>query len=84
MSEQDQNQLKSNELEVSPDDVSTNEVIGLLRELKDQGVDFEEEDIELILGDLQHDEAIGYLIFAMEEAGLEDPVGYLKEKGILE
>ena len=65
-------------------EVSTEEIINILRELKEQGVDFEEEDIELILGDLEPHEAIGYLIFALEQAEFENPEEFLKEKGILE
>lgn len=72
------------EEEPTSEDVSTNEIIDILRELKAKGVDFEEEDIETTLGDLEPDEAIGYLIFALEQAGFEDPEGYLREKGVLE
>ncbi len=72
------------EEEPTSEEVSTTEIIDILRELKARGVDFEEEDIETTLGDMEPDEAIGYLIFALEQAGFEDPEAYLKEKGILE
>jgi len=76
------NQTGSQEVEAA-EDISTTEVLGLLRVLKEQGVDFEDEDVEHISA-MDAEERVYYLFQALQEAGFEDPEAILKEKGILE
>lgn len=62
---------------------SSEEVINLLKGLKEQGADFEEDDIEH-LREMELDEAIGYAFDVLLAAGIEDPEAILIEKGLLE
>jgi hypothetical protein len=65
------------------EDISATEVLELLRALKEQDVDFEDEDVEHVSA-MDAEERVNYLFQALWEAGFEDPEAILKEKGILE
>lgn len=61
---------------------TTEEIIAKLRDLKESGIDFEEEDIEH-LQEMDADDAMAYLIIALAEAG-QDPDEFLVESGLAE
>jgi hypothetical protein len=67
--------------EQSGEGLSTEEVLGLLKQLASEDrIDYAEED-EAHVAAMELDEAVSYLIFALAEAG-EDPEAFLLESAI--
>lgn len=59
------------------------EMVEALRQLKERGVDFEEEDIEHI-SQMDEDEKLEYLMQALLEAGDEDALDTIMSLGLIE
>jgi len=60
----------------------TSEVIALLQELKDHGIDFEDDDFDHLHG-MPPDEAMEYTILTLESVGI-DSEALLQERGIIQ
>lgn len=58
------------------------EIVAILQELKAQGIDFEDEDFEHITP-MAPDEAMEYLIFALEAVDYPDIDALLLDKGLV-
>lgn len=76
--------MSAREFEASEESKSNKQdLIDLLRDLSDHGVDYQEEDLPHLQA-MEEDELMSTLIISLESAGVQNPLEYIESHNLIE